>query len=249
MSKHLSIAALAAAGALALAGFQPAKATVVATIVGGYDIGTGNEYDTPALEFTNTSGGTLVNAQMVLLGYQDLNNGISLTVPLANMGAGLTTLVWGSIPGFANFPTSGPPGNLASYDYDDEYGGTSHIISNPACTVNTSLCALVGNFGVTFTAKISGGAFNGDPVFAVFSPTTNFTGGFVGFEGLDPTGLSETTFDQHSGTFSGTMAVVQIGTPPVVPEPSTWAMMLVGFAGLGYAGYRTRKAARAPLAA
>ena len=27
-----------------------------------------------------------------------------------------------------------------------------------------------------------------------------------------------------------------------VPEPSTWAMMLVGFAGLGYAGYRKPKA-------
>jgi hypothetical protein len=25
-----------------------------------------------------------------------------------------------------------------------------------------------------------------------------------------------------------------------VPEPSTWAMMLIGFAGLGYAGYRQR---------
>jgi hypothetical protein len=25
-----------------------------------------------------------------------------------------------------------------------------------------------------------------------------------------------------------------------VPEPSTWAMMLLGFAGLGYAGYRRR---------
>jgi hypothetical protein len=24
----------------------------------------------------------------------------------------------------------------------------------------------------------------------------------------------------------------------VVPEPSTWAMMLMGFAGLGFAGYR-----------
>jgi hypothetical protein len=23
-----------------------------------------------------------------------------------------------------------------------------------------------------------------------------------------------------------------------IPEPSTWAMMLVGFAGLGFAGYR-----------
>jgi hypothetical protein len=29
-----------------------------------------------------------------------------------------------------------------------------------------------------------------------------------------------------------------------VPETSTWAMMLVGFAGLGYAGYRTRARAK-----
>ena len=28
-----------------------------------------------------------------------------------------------------------------------------------------------------------------------------------------------------------------------VPEPSTWAMMIIGFAGLGFAGYRRRKAA------
>jgi hypothetical protein len=32
-------------------------------------------------------------------------------------------------------------------------------------------------------------------------------------------------------------------TGTVVPEPSTWAMMLLGFAGLGFLGYRqTRKA-------
>jgi hypothetical protein len=30
-----------------------------------------------------------------------------------------------------------------------------------------------------------------------------------------------------------------------VPEPSTWAMMLMGFAGLGFAGYRSRKNAAA----
>ncbi len=28
-----------------------------------------------------------------------------------------------------------------------------------------------------------------------------------------------------------------------VPEPSTWAMMLIGFAGLGFAGYRRAKRA------
>jgi hypothetical protein len=30
-------------------------------------------------------------------------------------------------------------------------------------------------------------------------------------------------------------------TATFVPEPSTWAMMLLGFAGLGYLGYRSRK--------
>jgi hypothetical protein len=29
----------------------------------------------------------------------------------------------------------------------------------------------------------------------------------------------------------------------VIPETSTWAMMLLGFAGLGYAGYRARRSA------
>jgi hypothetical protein len=33
---------------------------------------------------------------------------------------------------------------------------------------------------------------------------------------------------------------VDIGS---VPEPSTWAMMLLGFAGLAYAGYRKTKRA------
>jgi phospholipase/lecithinase/hemolysin len=32
------------------------------------------------------------------------------------------------------------------------------------------------------------------------------------------------------------------GLPSPVPEPSTWAMMLLGFLGLGFAGYRSAKA-------
>ncbi len=34
-----------------------------------------------------------------------------------------------------------------------------------------------------------------------------------------------------------------------IPEPSSWAMMLIGFAGLGYAGYRRARAANATLTA
>jgi hypothetical protein len=43
---------------------------------------------------------------------------------------------------------------------------------------------------------------------------------------------------------SGVFAV-GVGT---VPEPSTWAMMLIGFAGLALAGYRRAKAGHATLA-
>jgi hypothetical protein len=40
------------------------------------------------------------------------------------------------------------------------------------------------------------------------------------------------------------VAVLTPSGPPV-PEPSTWAMMLLGFAGLGYAGYRRARELRA----
>ena len=38
-------------------------------------------------------------------------------------------------------------------------------------------------------------------------------------------------------------ASIDVSSTPAVPEPSTWAMMLLGFTGLGFAGYRrSRKA-------
>jgi hypothetical protein len=47
---------------------------------------------------------------------------------------------------------------------------------------------------------------------------------------VDPNGILT---DSEGGTFS-----IPVITPAAVPEPSTWARMLIGFAGLGYAGYR-----------
>lgn len=235
--KRISAALLGGAAAAMFAAI-PAHATVVATIVGAYDF---SAYDTPELDITNTSGGTLTNVSMVLKGYQSgtLNFGVTQTVALPDEGAGLNKIVWGSIPGA---PSGTTPKNLTAYDYDDEWGNTPPGYTNPNCVVGGSLCSLVGNFSVVLTATISGGMFDGKPVFAVFSPTTNFTGGFVGWQGLDPTGLSETTYDQHSGSFSGTMAVVQIGSPPV-PEPATWTLMILGIGAVG--GVLRRRAALA----
>ncbi len=55
--------------------------------------------------------------------------------------------------------------------------------------------------------------------------------------GIDPTNttafITGLTFE-GAGSFTGTMTPVTTN----VPEPSTWAMILVGFAGLGFAAYR-----------
>jgi hypothetical protein len=53
-------------------------------------------------------------------------------------------------------------------------------------------------------------------------------------------GTSIGGFDGGGGGGSFVWDPVAIPVQPV-PEPSTWAMMLLGFAGLGYAGWRARR--------
>ena len=161
---HAAVIGLAAC---TLATTTPVNATTptttVATISGCYDCGV---FDTPSLIFNNTTGGTLTNAQLVLTGYQGQNNGLSATVNLGTLGAGSTQFFWGSLPGV---PSATTPGNLTANDYDDQYIGTSAIIKDPTCGGGgcepgggPQWYAQVGNFSVTFTATVSGGAFNGD---------------------------------------------------------------------------------------
>lgn len=43
-------------------------------------------------------------------------------------------------------------------------------------------------------------------------------------------------------------AILETGRPPAVPEPATWGMMLLGFAGIGFAVRRKQKAPRTLIA-
>lgn len=65
--------------------------------------------------------------------------------------------------------------------------------------------------------------------------------------GLDPNNptafITDLTFE-GAGSFTGTMTPITVS----VPEPSTWAMMLLGFVGLGFAGYCRARAGHATLA-
>lgn len=63
-----------------------------------------------------------------------------------------------------------------------------------------------------------------------------FTSSFVGTGGVVTFAINETLGGGNGGVFLDNVVVS-------VPEASTWAMMLAGFAGLGLVGYRRQKAA------
>ena len=84
-------------------------------------------------------------------------------------------------------------------------------------------------------------------------PSKGFTGWLDVSMNFTATSAEETLSFLASGTCAlGGCGPFESGSPPFallddvsltasVPEPSTWAMMALGFAGLGYAGYRRRR--------
>ena len=59
----------------------------------------------------------------------------------------------------------------------------------------------------------------------------------------DPSGGSFT--GGHGGIFEGSVTYNFTSAVPPVPEPSTWAMLLIGFGSLGYVGARRKRDFRA----
>ena len=77
--------------------------------------------------------------------------------------------------------------------------------------------------------------YTGDPDYDVFNGT--------GFGALSGGGADINSLNLSTG-------LNPVSVPPTigvsaVREPSTWGMMALGFAGLGYAGYRGRRSALA----
>ena len=63
----------------------------------------------------------------------------------------------------------------------------------------------------------------------------------AGNELVTITGLAAFT----TATFSSTSNAFEFSLGTAVPEPTTWAMMMLGFAGLGYAAFRRNTKGRA----
>ena len=100
-------------------------------------------------------------------------------------------------------------------------------------------------FCLTAGPNCAGGASNGDEVGG---------GGFDGFftllfDGTDPAMITITnpiTRYQVTGANGEGSGIGTPGGNPPVPEPATWAMMLMGFGATGYAMRRRRRSAGLP---
>jgi hypothetical protein len=130
----------------------------------------------------------------------NVNFGASGGVP----GAGTWNIADGTVNAGATTLSFSDNGGPFTYDYDDYYQGEENF---------------------TFSAT-----YLGQSVTAAFSPSSNQSGGFVGFLGNDVNG-NESDF-----SFEPTL----VATAGGVPEPASWALMLGGF-GLAGAALRRRR--------
>jgi hypothetical protein len=106
--------------------------------------------------------------------------------------------------------------------------------SPPGCAVS---CGTFANTGLQGNWSGTSNSFAGPLDFNIAGITTaDFVNNAAGFmAAVDVKGSA------------GTGQVAGTGTVTVIPEPSSWAMMLIGLAGLAYAGHREAKSPRSIL--
>jgi hypothetical protein len=180
----------------------------------------------------------------------DLVSPGSNTIPGWTVSTGTNAILWANTPNSYNGITNSP-GNTSTFFLDltgnadsPPYGGVSQSIvtiagdtysltfdlgSSSVYGVQDGITATAGNASQTFTSTNSGTDNN-----YWETETLNFTASgastlidFVGASGHADIGLDNVDVEQ-----TGVSAV---------PEPSTWAMMILGFCGLGFMAYRRKQ--------
>jgi hypothetical protein len=124
------------------------------------------------------------------------------------------------------FPPGQPEQPFLSYDNLFYANGSSPVV----CTDYNGAGGFLDTYGLVFTTT----ATKGDGPIAVDLFSNGYNSGFI------PPGVG--IYGVGVADPVNSYDYVSFGVNLAVPEPSTWAMMALGFAGLGFAGYRrTRK--------
>jgi PEP-CTERM motif len=106
--------------------------------------------------------------------------------------------------------------------------------------------ASFGSGGTELASTGSGDLFGVASIEGVIGVPENYVSGSTLFGSVTFDNATIASLGLTPGTYVytwGSGAHADSLTVDIVPEPSTWVMMLIGFAGLGFAGYRTSRKA------
>jgi PEP-CTERM motif len=220
-----TVAAVAALAWVAAVSVSPASADVISNPSNGYSfpyLGTGvggQQTQYIGQTFTSPIAGQLTDFQFTL-------NSSTLTSLYGAVyewtGSGLGTMLWQS-------PTVSGIGSGANGAGVFDFSPTGVNLQDGHTYV-----AFLSTFGI---AGNSGLATVGSCLSYVACTSVDPRLGSLVFGNVFPDGT--TTWGNTNAAFDATFSV----TVSAVPEPSTWAMMILGFVGVGFLAYRRRNGA------
>jgi hypothetical protein len=118
-------------------------------------------------------------------------------------------------------------------------------LTSPASAAHIHCCAVAGTNASVVLTFSSADLFPIGETSGSFSHTYDLATSLTGISAADFIGgleAGDAYTDIHTTTFPSGEIRGQI-LSPAVPEPSTWAMLLIGFAGIGFAAYRRKTVA------
>jgi len=147
-------------------------------------------------------------------------------------GTGLQNVFFSSFPDIAQIPSATalnlPLGSLPAFTLSDAASGEAAIQYNNGQFNGLFYISDFSFMGNPYELQIEGGSLSIVPIVDGNPSFNNLVNGFVNFS--------------LSNVQPYTPPAAPPPPPPGVPEPATWAMMLVGFGGLGVAMRSRRRA-------
>jgi hypothetical protein len=132
---------------------------------------------------------------------------------------------------------------ITGYSYSPDY--TSQTVTD---TLGQTYVLTFSFLQTNYTPNGFTADWNSTPVYSETNTTSNTGYKTLSFDVVG-TGSDTITFIAYNNPQFTYLDDVSLNPVAAVPEPSTWAMLLLGFAGIGFMAYRRRKTKPALMAA